>query len=99
MDGFGDIIRSETPGKDNGCPDKLGDPAAYAPIVSDAERTDLTVGFSMTVQQQEIGNALVTASNDKQQDPRWHCRGKSEPRVRLYSLRKFTPFGVKPLDL
>ena len=61
-DCIGDIIGSKSPGQDNRRAHKLNDAAADGAIMRYSERTDLTVGFSMTVQQQEIGNPLVAAA-------------------------------------
>src|SRR5207248_4525528 len=62
-DRLGDIIRAKSSSQDYGRLDGLYDAAADRPIVDHAKRTDLAVGFSMTVQEQEISDALVAVSN------------------------------------
>src|SRR5438067_6516633 len=60
-DSIGDVIRPKTPGEDNRRLDKLDDASAYAPVMGDPKCTDLTVGFSMAVQQQVIDHPVVAA--------------------------------------
>src|SRR5262249_56731344 len=58
-DGIGDVVGAEPTSKDDGRAQAPRDVSADAPIVRDAQGADLPVISPVTVQQHEIGNALV----------------------------------------
>src|SRR5262249_12412770 len=62
-DRVGDIIRPKTTRQNHRYPDKLDDTMAKLPVMRYPERSNLPIRFSMAIQEQEIGNSLVAASN------------------------------------
>jgi hypothetical protein len=62
-DRIDNIIRPKSPGQDNRRAHKLDDAAADGPIVRYAKRPNLAVGSSMAVQEQEVSDPVVAASN------------------------------------
>ena len=50
-------------GEDHGCPNKLDNATTDAPVVRQAKRADLAVGFSIAIEQQEVGDPFIAARN------------------------------------
>src|SRR5262249_5495677 len=45
------------------CSNKLGDPAANCPVVGSGPVANLAIGWSMAVEEQEVGDPIVAASD------------------------------------